>query len=268
MLLRERHVTVGRSRLRVRTLRHGEGRRRPVLVFLHEGLGCIEMWGSFPERLAHRCGLDAVIYDRAGHGRSTPLLAPREKDYLEREAFSVLPAILKAVGQRESILVGHSDGGTIALLHAARHPVRALVVEAAHVFVEEQTLAGIRRAVQDFEEGRLREKLARYHGKLTTALFGAWADTWLSARFRDWNVTGFLPHNTAPLLVIQGQDDEYGTVAQAEAIAWGSGGMTRQTMIPRCGHSPHLQAREQVLETTCRFFRDIADTGGGAAKEC
>jgi pimeloyl-ACP methyl ester carboxylesterase len=227
----------------------------PTLVFLHEGLGSIAQWRDFPQALAARTGLPALLYDRRGHGGSDPLDLPRSSHYLHREALEVLPEVLERCGVADAILVGHSDGGSIALLYASAHParVRGAVTEAAHVFVEEKTLAGIRAAGEAWRNSQLPEKLARYHGLKTHALFHAWHDTWLTPEFRDWNIEDCLPGIRCPLLAIQGRDDEYATEAQVEAIARQAAGPVETLLIPHCGHVPHHQARDAVLEAMTRF---------------
>ncbi|HET9702216.1 MAG TPA: alpha/beta fold hydrolase, partial [Burkholderiales bacterium] len=177
-------VPVGGTRLLARSLSltGDAAKRSPTLVFLHEGLGSTGQWRDFPRALAERTGLPALLYDRQGYGGSDPLYSPRSARYLHREALEVLPEVLERCGVDDVILVGHSDGGSIALLYAAAHPqrVRGAVTEAAHVFVEEETLAGIRAAGDAWRNTQLKEKLARYHGSKTHALFHAWHDTWLA----------------------------------------------------------------------------------------
>ncbi|KAA5606624.1 alpha/beta hydrolase [Roseospira marina] len=230
----------------------------PTLVFLHEGLGSIGLWKDVPEALCRATGLPAVVYDRLGHGGSDPLRAwPRPVGYLEHEAEHVLPRVLDALGLDRIVLVGHSDGGSIALLYAALRPAGLLgaVTEAAHVFVEPVTLAGIRAARTAFLRGDLRAKLARWHGRNTEGVFWGWNATWLTAPFPGWCMTDRLPSIRCPLLVIQGEADEYGTIAQVEAIVVGVCGPVTPFMVPDCGHVPHHQARAPVLAA-------MADTVG------
>lgn len=224
-----------------------------VMVFLHEALGCIAMWKDVPERLAAMTGLPALVYDRHGHGLSDPMPRPREPDYLDRETFDVLPRVLAECGVTDPILYGHSDGGSIALLYASRHPVRALVSEAAHVFVEEMTLAGIKQAAATWRETDLPQRLTKYHGDKTEALFSAWADCWQSEPFTSWNMEAALPGVSCPALVIQGEGDEYGTKAQVDAIATGMSGPATVMMVPGCNHIPHFQASDLVLPTVAEF---------------
>ncbi|HVO83918.1 MAG TPA: alpha/beta hydrolase [Syntrophobacteria bacterium] len=249
-------------RLRARRLTHPLGSRKnggPVLVFLHEGLGCIELWRGFPAALVEVTGLDGLIYDRWGHGKADPLTVRRPHRYLHDEAFDSLPEVLQECGVKEAILIGHSDGGTIALLYGARYRqgLRAIITEAAHVFVEEVTLVGIRETVKQYQSGDLKERLSRYHDDNTETLFRAWADTWLDPGFRDWNVESYLPQVMSPLLVIQGEDDEYATRAQVDAIVGQVSGPVRPLLVPRCGHTPHREAQDLVLQEMAAFIETV-----------
>ncbi len=232
----------------------------PTLVFLHEGLGSIGQWRHFPAELCVRTGLPGLVYERWGFGRSEPLTEPRPDDYLEREARDSLPEVLAACGIVEPpILFGHSDGASIALLFAAAYPerTRAVISEAAHVFIEEVCLAGIRRVVSAYEQGLVRDGLRRYHGANTETLFRGWSDTWLRPTRRYWNVEAELPRIVHPTLLIQGADDEYATRAQVDAIATGVSGPTEILWLPACGHVPHHQAREPVLDAAARFIGGV-----------
>ncbi len=228
----------------------------PPLVFLHEGLGSVALWRGFPGALCARVGRRGLAYDRWGHGRSEALDGPRDARYLHREAIVFLPAVLDALRLPRAALFGHSDGGTIALLFAAAFPdrVAAVVAEAAHVFVEPETLRGIEATAAAFREGTLRQRLARYHGGKTDALFAAWAETWLSPAFRGWNVEPELPRVACPVLVLQGEADQYGTPAQVEAIARGVRGPVETALLPGCGHAPHHEAPGAVLELAAAFL--------------
>jgi pimeloyl-ACP methyl ester carboxylesterase len=231
----------------------------PALVFLHEGLGSIGQWRDFPLAVCAGAGLPGLVYERRGHGKSDPLDGPRSRNYLHEEALDVLPAVLDQSGISAAILIGHSDGGSMALLFAAEYPGRVLgiVTEAAHVFVEDVTLEGIRKAVALYGTTNLKTHLQKYHGEKTDGLFHAWADTWLAPSFRDWNIESCLPRVRCPLLVIQGRDDEYGTPAQVEAIVKQAGGPARPLIIPNCGHIPHHQAKEQVLAAVVPFVSAV-----------
>jgi pimeloyl-ACP methyl ester carboxylesterase len=237
----------------------------PTLVFLHEGLGCIGMWKDFPIVLANATGCAALVYDRPGHGKLGPPAAARGADYFETEAYDVLPAVLDAarsIGDRpldpeNIILVGHSDGGTIALLYAGRFAVRGVITEAAHVLVEGISIEGVRAAVRSWRETDFPSRLARYHGANTEAVFAAWSNMWLSDWFRDWTIEAALPKVGCPVLALQGMGDEYGTLAQVEAIATGVSGAIETSCIPACGHSPHLQARDAVLAKMTPFVEAL-----------
>lgn len=228
----------------------------PLLVVLHEGLGSVAMWRDFPDRLARACGMRALVYSRPGYGRSTPR-APDERwglDFMHRQAQQVLPALLDALRVRgRYALLGHSDGGSIALLHAAHAPQRvsACIVMAPHILVEEFGLASIREARLAYEQGDLRQRLSRYHDDVDSAFHG-WNDVWLAPDFPLWRITSELKHIAAPVLAIQGEDDPYGTMAQIDGIANGLPG-TQLVKLPGCGHSPHRDQPEPVIHA-CQAF--------------
>jgi pimeloyl-ACP methyl ester carboxylesterase len=248
-------------RLRARTIIPSGNslQEAPVLVFLHEGLGCIEIWREFPEMLAKEVGLPALIYDRYGSGGSDPLQGARSGVPFCWEAGVALPDILTACGINSPILIGHSDGGSIALQYASSYPESpvGVIVEAAHVFGEELTLNSIRKAVAAFEVADLRKKLTRFHGDQTDSMFHGWADIWLLPENQGWNMEAALPSVTCPLKVIQGENDEYGTLAQVDAIVRGVSGRTETLIIPDCAHSPHLQAQKATLEGMSAFIRGL-----------
>lgn len=258
----DRDVTAAGTRLAVRSYHPAEARDavpRTTLVFLHEGLGCIEMWKGFPSQIVAEIGVPGLAYDRRGHGRSEGLRRPRGADYLHRLAFEELPAVLDACSVATPVLVGHSDGATIALLYAARHPTAAVVAEAAHAFVEEAALAGIRATLARYAEGDLSRRLSRYHGVKTDALVHSWADTWLAPWFRGWDVTGELRDVTCPVLLLQGADDGYATPAHLDAIARSLGGPVTSRLLARCGHAPHRDRPRQTLELVRRFIGSVVD---------
>jgi pimeloyl-ACP methyl ester carboxylesterase len=229
----------------------------PALVFLHDSLGCVATWRDVPAALAEATGLDAITYDRRGHGRSSPFApAPRTVDYFDAEVVT-LRRLLDTLGVAEAVLVGHSDGGTIALMAAAieGERVRAVVSEAAHVFIEDETLAGIRAARDGAESAGLFDRLARYHGSKVPALVSAWWDTWLDPAFRHWNMEALLPRIACPVQVVQGALDEFGTRAQVDAIARGVRGASEVLWLAGCGHVPHREARDAVLPAIAAFVR-------------
>ncbi|SFF85908.1 alpha/beta fold hydrolase [Pontibacter chinhatensis] len=229
---------------------------KPVLVFLHDSLGCIKLWRDIPEKLAQATGCTALIYDRQGYGQSSPFESiNRGLDYLEQEA-DVLERLLEKLQISQAILIGHSDGGSIALMAAAKYKsrIKAIITEGAHVFVEEETLAGIRAAVEAYQTTDLPQKLQKYHGAKTEAVFPAWTDTWLSSDFRSWNIEHFLPSILCPALIIQGEKDEYGTLAQVEAVVQQAQGPVQQLILPGIAHTPHREAPELVLEKSAQFI--------------
>lgn len=228
----------------------------PTLVFLHEGLGSIAQWRDFPDAVSLSARLPAVVYERGGHGNADPLNVPRSVRYIHEEALQSLPEVLRQLQIADAILVGHSDGGSIALIFAAVWPekVRGVITEAAHVFVEEVTLSGIREAVNQYDSTDLPERLSKYHGSNTEAAFRGWSETWLSPAFRGWNIEEYLPGVRCPVLAIQGRDDEYGTPAQVDAIVNGVSGPAESLIIGGCGHAPHHQARDRVLTGMTRFI--------------
>jgi pimeloyl-ACP methyl ester carboxylesterase len=229
---------------------------RPALVLLHEGLGCVEMWRDLPSLLASATGCRTVAYSRWGYGRSDGLDGPRTPRYLHDEALLWLPELRAALGLERVVLVGHSDGASIALVHAGadQWPVAALVAIAPHEFVEEVTVEGIRAAGEAWRTTDLAARLRRYH-RDADGVFAAWHDTWLSAAFRAWNIEEFLPGIRCPLLAIQGEQDEYATMAQLDAIVRGATRSPRaeQMRLEGCGHAPHRERADEVVAAIARL---------------
>lgn len=231
----------------------------PTIVFLHEGLGCVEMWRDFPERLAEATACGALVYSRAGHGKSDPVDLPRSVSFMHDEALITLPEVLEALNVRNHILFGHSDGGSIALIHAGSGNagrVRGLVLEAPHVFVEEFGLESIRAASNNYENGDLKRKLERYHGVNVDCAFRGWNEVWLNPEFRNWNIEEYLPPVSVPVLVLQGEDDQYGTWRQVEAIEKECSAYVRSVLLPNCGHDPHRDQTERTLDAMIAFLND------------
>lgn len=240
---------------------HGPGPgQAPTLVFLHEGLGCVGMWRDFPARAAAATGCGALVYSRRGYGRSDPGALPLPIRYMHDEGLTVLPEVLAAAGVRDAILVGHSDGGSIALVYGGgtpAAPLRGIITEAAHVFCEDLSVRSIEEARTAFVSGDLRRRLERYHGANVDGAFWGWNGAWLHPEFRAWNLEEYLPGLRVPVLAIQGEDDEYGTRAQVEAIAAGAGGGAEVLMLPRCGHGPHRDQPAATLEAVAGFVRRL-----------
>ncbi|HEU5481075.1 MAG TPA: alpha/beta hydrolase [Candidatus Tumulicola sp.] len=228
----------------------------PVLVFLHEGLGTVALWREFPAALAERTGCGALVYSRYGNGFSTPLAQPRTPGYMHDEALAVLPEVLRELDVGETILVGHSDGASIALIYAAAHPaaVRGLVLEAPHVFVEELSVQSIAAVKGEYENG-LRERMAGHHADVDRTFYG-WNDIWLAPEFRDWNIETEVRRVRTPAFVLQGRKDQYGTPAQVEAIAAGSSARVDSLLLAGCAHAPHRDRRALVEETAAAWIRE------------
>lgn len=226
-----------------------------TIVLLHEGLGSVGLWRDFPERLAAATGHGVLAYSRAGYGASDPCPLPRPLDYMEREATGPLPQVLDAAGLRRVILLGHSDGASIAALHAGSvedFRVRGLVLMAPHLFVEEVSVRAIAAAREAYARGELRDRLARHHASPDTA-FRGWCDAWLDPGFRAWNITDALEYIRVPVLAIQGAEDEYGTPAQLAALE-AVPAPVETHLLPGCRHSPHLDRPEEVLRLITDFI--------------
>lgn len=231
-----------------------------MLVFLHEGLGSVALWKDFPARVVRTTGVPALVYSRYGYGKSDRLAEARGVDYMHREALEVLPELLDALSIRNPILIGHSDGASIALIHtgAGNRPVRGLVLLAPHVFVEDITVQSIAGAKVAFESTDLPAKLVRYHDDAEST-FRGWNDIWLHPDFRRWNIEEYLPRVTCPMLLIQGEDDQYGTAAQVTAIARHVNGPVETLMLPNCAHSPHVDQMQATVERIAHFVRGLGD---------
>ena len=227
---------------------------RPELLLLHEGLGCVAMWRNFPEKLAAATGCRVIVWSRAGYGGSQAYAEPRSTRYMHREAEEALPALLAELKIERPLLIGHSDGGSIALIFAGAFPgvPRGIAVLAPHEFVEAETLAGIREARTAWQTTDLPQKLARYHHAQTERVFSDWNDCWLSPPFRDWNIEEYLPRIRCPVLAIQGEDDEYATLRQIDAIAEQVPG-TQLLKLANCGHTPQRDQEAAVLEALTAF---------------
>jgi len=228
-----------------------------TLVFLHEGLGCAEMWHEFPAKLAAATGCGALAYSRLGYGRSDPCDLPRPVEFMHHEGLQVLPKIIEAAQIEACILIGHSDGGSIGLIYAGgtpATPLKGLVTLAAHVFCENVTIRSIRAARERFLDADLKPKLAKYHGENVDCAFWGWNDVWLLPDFIYWNIEAYLPKIQVPLLVIQGEDDPYGTLTQVDAIVNQAGEKNDTLILSNAGHAPHVDRERVTLEAIKHFI--------------
>ena len=233
----------------------GDAARRP-LVLLHEGLGSVGLWRDFPAALNAATARRVIAFSRFGHGRSERPPRPRTPAFFHEEALEVLPALLPQLDADEPILVGHSDGGSIALIHAAYHPVTALALIAPHVFVEDVTVDEIRRTRELYETGGLRERMARHHDD-PDAAFRGWCDVWLDPEFRGWSIESDAAGLTAPALLVQGAADPYGSLAQIDRIQARVRGPVERLVVEGAGHSPHLEAPEAVVAAIAAFVARV-----------
>jgi pimeloyl-ACP methyl ester carboxylesterase len=228
----------------------------PTVVFLHEGLGSVAMWKDYPESFCSEHGFRGLVFSRYGYGQSTPK-PPDEHwlpDFMHAQAFEVLPALFHELKVEKPWLFGHSDGGSIALLHASRFDVSGIVVVAPHIFVEDVSIASIEQARVAYETTDLRARLGRYHADPDSA-FRGWNDVWLSPAFRAWNIERDIETIACPVLAVQGEDDEYGTLAQIGGIR-ARLPETRLLLIPKCGHSPHRDQPRALSDAAGRFIED------------
>jgi pimeloyl-ACP methyl ester carboxylesterase len=216
------------------------------------------MWRDFPEQVVEATGCGALVYSRAGHGKSDPIVLPRRVEFMHDEALTVLPEVLKEFRIDKAILFGHSDGGSISLILAGSgiaKNILGLVLEAPHVFVEPISIESIMKAKQNYEHGSLRASLQKYHGDNVESAFRGWNDVWLNPQFRSWNIESYLPAISARSLVIQGEQDQYGTLRQVKAIEEGSSGPVDTIVLSDCGHSPHRDQPKAVLDAVSSFIK-------------
>jgi pimeloyl-ACP methyl ester carboxylesterase len=231
----------------------------PTIVMLHEGLGSAALWGDFPDRLQAATGMGVFIYSRAGYGASTPVTLPRPLDYMQREALDVLPVLLDAIGFTRGVLLGHSDGASIATIYAggfSDHRLRGVVLIASHFIVEDVSITSIAAIRQTYETTDLRAKLARWHQNVDNAFYG-WNDAWLDPDFRRWDISEYLAYIRVPVAILQGADDQYGTVRQLEIANQECYCPVDVTLISGSGHSPHRETPELTLGTVSEFVERI-----------
>jgi len=252
------HIAIGGASLEYRMI----GPRpdaAPVIVMLHEGLGSVTTWGDFPARLAEKTGAGVFVYSRAGYGKSSTIALPRPLDYMQREATDVLPQLLDAIGFRRGILLGHSDGATIAAYYAGSvqdHRVRGLVLIAPHFFMEDSNIAAIRKTVETYETTDLRAKLARHHADVDAA-FRGWSGAWLDPGFAKFDTTDALAYIRVPVLVIQGDADPYGTLAQVRTVEQECYCPVETAVLAAVGHAPHREQPEEMLDCVAAFIDRI-----------
>lgn len=235
---------------------------KPTIVFLHDSLGCTQLWRDFPAKLAESSQCNVLVYDRLGYGKSHPMPThERKNDYMETEA-DILNDLLTELNIDDVILFGHSDGGTIALIMASKYPekVRATIWEAGHIFVEDVTVKGVKDALEAYQTTNLPERLQKYHDDKVETLVKAWTEIWLSDRFKTWNIEYILKNITSPLLFIQGENDEYGTLNQVEKTISQVSGSVEKFIIPNIGHTPHKEIPEVVLNKTTEFIKTILNS--------
>jgi len=253
------HIEIGGARLEYRMI----GPRpdaAPTFLMLHEGLGSVSTWGEFPQKLSEKTGCGVFVYSRAGYGKSSTVMLPRPLDYMQREAADVLPPLLDAIGFRRGILLGHSDGASIAAQYAGSHQdhrVRGLVLIAPHFFVEPEGLAEIRKARAAFETTDLRERLARHHADVDAA-FRGWNEAWLDPQFATaFDITEALAYIRVPILAVQGEADRYGTLAQIRAVQEDCYCPVETLIISAVGHAPHREKPDETLEAVAAFIDRI-----------
>jgi len=237
----------------------------PTIVMLHEGLGSVGLWGDFPDRLQAATGAGVLAYSRAGYGASTKVTLPRPLDYMHIEALDILPKLLDATGFRRGLLLGHSDGASIAAIYAGGiqdHRVRGVAMIAPHFVVEDIGLAAIAETRKAYETADLKAKLARWHSDVDNAFYG-WNGAWLDPKFRSWDISEYLAYIRVPVAILQGADDQYGTIRQAEIAEQECYCPVEVTIIPGAGHSPHREAPEATLHAISEFANRILHTHEG-----
>jgi pimeloyl-ACP methyl ester carboxylesterase len=242
--------------------------RAPTLVLLHEGLGCVTMWRDFPRALAERTGYGVLVYSRPGYGGSDPMPRPRALRYMDDEAFEILPDVLDQAGVRKAVLVGHSDGASIATIYAGGRQdfrVRGLVLMAPHFFVEDLSIRSIVAAKEAFEQGDLRERLARHHGANVDTAFYVWNAAWLDPASRGWRIDDRLAHVRVPILIVQGADDQYGTTAQIDLAERETYCPVDALVLDDCRHSPHLDQPAAALSAIADFAYRVLTVHEGFA---
>ncbi|MBN8992398.1 MAG: alpha/beta hydrolase [Rhizobiales bacterium] len=260
-------LSIGAANLEYRML-GPQPQDAPTIVMLHEGLGSAALWGDFPEKLQAATGAGVFLYSRSGYGASTPARLPRPVDYMHREALDVLPKLLDQIGFRRGLLCGHSDGASIAAIYAGSHQdhrVEGVVMIAPHFIVEDIGVAAIARTKTAYETSSLKEKLARWHSDVDNTFYG-WNDAWLNPAFRNWDISEYLAYIRVPVAILQGADDEYGTMRQIEIAQDECYCPVDVTVIPKAGHQPHREAPGATLAAVQEFANAVLRVDGSQGR--
>jgi len=247
------YILIDDIKIEVKSILHKNSTLEPI-VFLHEGLGSVALWKNYPKEIYNLTKRDVIVYSRLGMGNSSPLKTARKFDYMHQEALNYLPKIFSFLKITNPILMGHSDGASIALIYAGNgNTVKSMILEAPHVFVEDISISGISNAKKLWRNSNLKEKLSKYH-KDPEGAFTGWCNAWLSKRFKYWNIEEYLSSISVPILLIQGNEDTYGTVKQLESIENNTKGYVERFELENCGHSPHTQFPKQIAEKIKTFL--------------
>ena len=251
-------LTLGSKKIEIQWHRKNET-RLPTLIFLHEGLGCATMWKDFPAKVSQNTGCPSLVFSRFGYGNSDPCPLPWKINFMHKQALHILPEIIKQAQIKNYLLIGHSDGGSIAIIFAGSPCARGLkgmITQSAHVFCEQITVDCIRQAKINYEQHHLKQGLEKYHGSNTENAFRGWNDVWLHPKFINWNIEKYLNRIRVPLLAIQGHDDQYGTIKQIQSIK-SHVPLVKTCIIDDCRHSPHLEQPEHVLDIMTHFIQQL-----------
>ena len=247
------YILIDDIKIEVKSIIHKNSTLEPI-VFLHEGLGSVALWKNFPREIYNLTKRDIIVYSRLGMGNSSPLRVARTFDYMHQEAINYLPKILNLLDITNPILMGHSDGASIALIYAGNgNKVKSMILEAPHVFVEDISIIGIKNAKKQWNNSNLKEKLSKYH-KDPEGAFTGWCNAWLSKKFKSWNIEEYLDNISVPILLIQGNEDTYGTIKQLESIENKTKGYVERYELEDCGHSPHTQFPKEISEKIKTFL--------------
>lgn len=254
-------LTLGTRRLEYRMI-GPKPDAAPTIVMLHEGLGSVGLWGDFPDKVQAATGCGVFVYSRAGYGQSSPATLPRPLTYMHDEARAVVPALLDAIGFRRGLLLGHSDGASIAAIYAGAHQdhrISGLVLMAPHFIVEDVTIASIAEMRRAYDTTDLRTRLSRWHADVDATVHG-WSDVWLTGDFRRWDLSEFLPYIRVPVLIVQGEDDQYGTVRQIEIAQEECMCPVEVALLPSVKHAPHREAGEGTLKEISEFVARVFES--------